>query len=320
MTVNFYWANGPEYPNNVIGTKPAYSTEVPAGQCEKSTAYGPINVPGGYLQGAPSGTTNLLVVTDPNDTLSDFDPTLNSASLKLLLDVTPVSQGNGNWGGVLIGYSATKTIGSSGCALTSLVMALDYAGVQTDPRALNTLLTASNNGYVGTASLNWGPATNIAAANAGQLDLEWNPVTTTDPQALRNLLLLTADPIIVHVFNPHQTDANPPQTYYTDHFVLVTGIDGNTFYINDPGYAGRTTLAAYDSAFETRGYVSDPPDVSAVLCRLLRWIRPGLVGREPEWPRHGAKGERTAGTRPDPWRRRFLGRLRGRPGRPWQHG
>ena len=264
VTVNFYWANGPEYPNDIIGTKPAYSTQIPAGQSEKSTAYGPINVPGGYLQGAPSGSTNLLVVTDPDDTLGDFDPTLNSVSLTLLLDVSPVSQGNGNWAGVVIGHSTTKTIGSSGCALTSLVMALDYAGVQTDPLALDTLLTASTNGYVGTASLNWGPATNIAAANAGQPDIEWNPVTTTDPQALRDLLVLTADPIIVHVFNPHPADANHSQPYYTDHFVLVTGIDGNTFYVNDPGYAGRTTLDAYDNDFETRGYVSDPADVSAL--------------------------------------------------------
>ena len=44
----------------------------------------------------------------------------------------------------------------------------------------------------------------------------------------------------------------------TLHFVLVTGIDGNTFYINDPAYPGDTTLNAYANDFELRGYVSDP--------------------------------------------------------------
>ena len=84
-----------------------------------------------------------------------------------------------------------------------------------------------------------------------------------DPQQLRDLLTSTSSPVIVAVRNTHQDGS------VSLHFVLVTGIDGNTFYINDPGYSSRTTLNAYGNDFELRGYVSDPPnDLGASLSHL----------------------------------------------------
>jgi hypothetical protein len=53
-------------------------------------------------------------------------------------------------------------------------------------------------------------------------------------------------------------------TFYSSHFVLVTGPDGSTFDINDPGNSKATNLNFYNNDFEVRGYVKDPPDDSAM--------------------------------------------------------
>jgi hypothetical protein len=203
------------------------------------------------LVGSPAGTKNLLVVVgDPNS--PEFDPNADVASMDLALDVSTLYQNQGPWAvspPYLLGRSQTDSIASSGCGLVSLVMALNSAGVATDPIQLNQQLTASPNGYVGTDSINWGPATAIAAFSANQPTVQWHPSNVSDDQGLRDLITKYAAPVIVSVTNP---------TTGHQHFVLVTGLDGDTFYINDPGYAGRTTLDSYNDSFQARGYVSDP--------------------------------------------------------------
>ena len=73
-----------------------------------------------------------------------------------------------------------------------------------------------------------GLATGIAANNAGDLTIQWHSVTGfDDDQTLRDLITSNAEPVIVQV--------NSEYTGH-DHFVLVTGLSGNTFTINDPGY------------------------------------------------------------------------------------
>jgi hypothetical protein len=265
VSVNFYWASGTAYPDDILGTKPAYSTQIPAGQAEQGEPYGPVHVPGANLKGAPSGTMYLLIVTDPDNTLGDFDASANVAELQTMQVVPRVSQGDPQWADDFLGYSTNTTIQRSGCALSSLVMALDFAGVQTDPGSLNQWLTTGPVvGYSGTTNLNWGPATSIAALHAGMPSIHWNAVITSDPQTLRDLLTSTSAPVVVQVNNPHPADSKHPQPYFTSHFVLVTGIDGDTFFINDPGYADRQTLNSYQNTFVTRGYITDPPDVSSL--------------------------------------------------------
>jgi hypothetical protein len=266
--ITFFWASGSDFTKDVL-QQVGYSYTIPAGTQAQTQAYGPIHIDGSKLTGAPGGTKYLLAVADPNNTLGDFDPQTNVTGMQLLLSVQPVYQNLGYWAsspGYLLGHSVKDTIASSGCALTSLVMALDFAGVQTDPAILNKLLTISPNGYSGKDTLNWGPATAIAAGAANDFTVHWNSVITSDPQQLRDLLTSTGAPIIVHVDNEHPANSTHPNGYTTDHFVLVTGIDGDTFWINDPGYTSRKTLdvAAYGNDFETRGYVSDPTDVSAL--------------------------------------------------------
>jgi hypothetical protein len=214
------------------------------------------------LTSPPSGTQYLLVVIgDP--TGQGFDASQNVSSAHLGLAVTPVYQYKGAWTGpnndlqyTTLGHSSTDTIASSGCALTSLVMSLGFNGVSTDPYSLDEALSelstgsggpGSAEGYVGKDKVNWIAATNIASAGHVPF-LQWNSQVTSNADDLRDLITEYAQPVIVSVTNP--TDGS-------QHFVLVTGLFGDTFSINDPGYSDRTTLDYYGS-FTTRGFVQDP--------------------------------------------------------------
>jgi len=131
-------------------------------------------------------------------------------------------------------------------------MSLDFAGVHTDPGTLNTLVKATPHGYAGQYDLMFPVAAMAAFASAGQSSLQWNEKDryVINPQTLRNLLTENAAPIIVHVtFKGHNNKDNP-------HFVVVTGIDGNTFWINDPGAVKNDTLSAYKNQFYIRGYIA----------------------------------------------------------------
>ena len=171
VQVALYWASGTDFDNeDVLQEVPLGDDQptIPAGTEPRDQPYGPIHVPGSDLTGAPDGSNYLLAVTDPDNTLGTFDSQLNVQDLQIKLPVRAVYQNIGPWVPVLypLGRSTTQTIASSGCASVSLVMALDFAGVETDPITLNNLLTASQDGYTGTDTLNWEPATAIAVAGA----------------------------------------------------------------------------------------------------------------------------------------------------------
>ncbi len=192
-----------------------------------------------------------------------------------VLAVSYLNQGNSLWasspyagGGTNPDTGNEYTIGNNGCALTSLAMALNYAGSPSisyigqsgfTPASLNLLLEADG-GYAG-HSINWSTDTDIAAAAGGVSNLVFNyvpptsPGALTDPQTLTDLLETTHQPVIVGV----HVGPNGP-----NHFVLVTGMVGDQFTINDPGYSdsAHQTLDAYDDEFQIRGYISDPTDIS----------------------------------------------------------
>ena len=246
------WATGPAL-SDAIST--AYETQA----ASQVGSYGPTLVNTSQLSQRPDNATYLLLVLDPGNTVNEADETNNVTPLSVAPPVQEIYQNQGLWGtsDYPLGSSPTDTIASSGCALTSLVMALDYAGVQTDPITLNNELTGTN-GYTGQDTMNWGPATAIATGTADDFTVHWNPVVTSDPEELSDLLTTTGDPVIVRVNNVHPPSPSHPNGYTTPHFVLVTGVNGDTFTINDPAYPNRTTLDSYNNTFCTRGYVSDP--------------------------------------------------------------
>ncbi len=371
VPVTLYWASGASFSSQAVALSPGANDSwatIPAGTAAQTTPYTQ-NVPsiGNLFTGSPDNTQDLLVVLG-SPYSSGFDPAVDVQAMSLNLAannaIPPVYQSNASyallnmtpqpWGGptpavpgqsaaipgVTLGFSPHQTtISAGGCLLVSLDMALNYAGVATDPLALNNELLSSAVGpdtpgyFPMSGNVNPGPATKIAGDAAGLPNLGFftptSPVTTT--QQLRDLLTSTGEPIIVKVNNPGfsgtytsntftavttkgsatidvvgslpnlqvgdlitgpdlpnggafvvsinsfynsieisanatATDLFAPITYGSTHFVLVTGLaPGNTFYINDPGYAGRKTLAdpAYNNQFvSVLGYVKDPPDDS----------------------------------------------------------
>jgi Ca2+-binding RTX toxin-like protein len=326
VPVSLDWADGPSLAglHEQLPVDPASNpwATIPAGQVPSATDYTQ-TVPAKVLVGSPDYAQYLLVVLN-----QDVQP------VSLAPDIPRVSQGpnrqvgGGTWATDILGDSQNNTtIQEGGCLLVSLDMALNYAGVATDPGALNDELDATQvpfrDGYFPkTGHVNLGAATAIAAHAAGFSNLAFfsPPFPVITALQLRNLLTSTGAPVIVKVANPHDLTATvsagdttihglltlqslevgepvegygipegayvksidsakdtfvisaaPTKdavldslTYYSTHFVLVTGLDGSAFHINDPGYADRKTLDFYRKGFLAVGYVQDPTDNSAM--------------------------------------------------------
>ena len=259
VSVAFFWATDPSYDARLSQT-PIYTdpNPIPAGTPAQDAPSQDVYVPGSALISGgdvPANANYLLVVTDPDNTLGNFDPVLNVTSLQVKFDVPALSQASPPWGPEYLGNSTSDTIGGYGCYMVDLDMALNYNGASRNPLSLNMLLKGTN-GFADEDHLNPGPATTIVSEADG-LTLRWNTTNrgSSDPQVLRNLLTRTSEPVIVWVPSPTSVGRK--------HRVLVTGINGSTFSINDPGF-GKPTLASY-SKFTIEGYVQDPPnDLSAV--------------------------------------------------------
>jgi hypothetical protein len=146
-----------------------------------------------------------------------------------------------------------------GCALTSLVMALNFAGVSTNPLELNTLLNdltlANPNepGWNAAGGVHWWNA--VRASSAGTR--KYLSVDKSDASTLQGLVC-AGHPVIVRVPRP----GNPQK----DHFVLVTGESQGDFLINDPGYQ-RFRLSEYGGQFTIRGWIAET--VPAQLVSML---------------------------------------------------
>lgn len=77
-----------------------------------------------------------------------------AASADTIISIPTESQQDGAWAGATLGTSPTDTVGSSGCAITSVVMMLNFYGINTDPGSFNAWLTA-NGGYAFDDALIW---------------------------------------------------------------------------------------------------------------------------------------------------------------------
>src|SRR5208337_4721117 len=97
-----------------------------------------------------------------------------TAATSLACQVTPpvpsIPQNGGTWGGDPYDHLKGTTIAGKGCALTSLNMALNFAGESWNPGTLNSRLDATG-GYGPKGVVLWGVAT--AASNGGRVS---NPV------------------------------------------------------------------------------------------------------------------------------------------------
>lgn len=143
-----------------------------------------------------------------------------AASADSSLTISVMGQQDPTWAGAPLGTSPTDTIGSSGCAITSVTMMLRYYGINTDPGAFNAWLTA-NGGYAFDDAIVWDAVTTYSGgrvAFSGWLGADLGAITNE---------LDAGRPVVAEV-----------RLYGNQHFVLLTGYsqDGG-FVINDPWFA-----------------------------------------------------------------------------------
>ena len=102
VPIAFYWASGSAFSTKL--KKLDYPYKVPTGTKAQDQEYGPFHIDGANLKGSPVGTSYLLEVTDPDNTLGNFDPTKNVQPLKLVLDVPSLKQRDATWASTPLGH------------------------------------------------------------------------------------------------------------------------------------------------------------------------------------------------------------------------
>jgi len=142
------------------------------------------------------------------------------------IDVPVIRQQDGAWAGGRLGSSATDTIGSAGCAITSVTMMLRYYGINTDPAAFNAWLTASG-GYAFDDQLIWDAVTTYSGGRVAFSGWLGPDLGVIDSE------LEAGRPVVAEV----RLSGN-------QHFVLLTGYASNGgLEINDPWFADSVNFA-----------------------------------------------------------------------------
>src|SRR5689334_16401402 len=135
------------------------------------------------------------------------------------MTIAVMGQQDASWAGAPLGTSTTESIGSAGCAITSVTMMLRYYGMNTDPGALNSWLTA-NGGYAFDDGLLWDAITRYTGGRVAFS--QW----TGPDLGLIQSELDAGRPVVAEVL-----------LYGNQHFVLITGYTRNAgFEINDPWF------------------------------------------------------------------------------------
>ena len=115
----------------------------------------------------------------------------------------------------------TRPIEMAGCALTSLTMLMNYYGLNSDPQEMNDWLK-NNGGYAGADAIIWSVAVSRVAGlvNLGVIGYPYG----ADLGYIRSVID-RGFPVLAEV-------------YYkgTSHYVVLTGYNETTFYVNDPWY------------------------------------------------------------------------------------
>src|SRR5215213_1930092 len=163
------------------------------------------------------------------------------------LGVKAYSQGDPVWRTELLDHSTSITIKQKGCALTSLAMGMGFAGFPINPGELNFTMKFLG-GFLG-RNVNWPVATDKASNGL----MKFHGFRSGSTGAIDDVLCM-GFPVIAGVKFKTVIEKGKP-VVVPGHFVIVTGRQGNEFFINDP--AGAHTQLSQYGAFETRGFVTD---------------------------------------------------------------
>ena len=149
-----------------------------------------------------------------------------AASADTAISIPPQSQQDGAWAGAPLGTSPTDTVGSSGCAITSVAMMLNFYGVTVDPGSFNAWLTASG-GYAFDDELLWGAVDQFTGGR-----VRFSAWLGPDLGVIHNEIDY-GRPVVAEVsLNGNQ------------HFVLITGYTAAAgLQINDPWFGDAVNFS-----------------------------------------------------------------------------
>jgi beta propeller repeat protein len=133
------------------------------------------------------------------------------------MDVPAWSQTDPRWSGLSLGGTSLTMYGS-GCAVTASAMVASYYSSGKDPGQLCQALNA--NGGLANGELQW---VKVPAAAGGTINGPWASSLNANNVSLITSQLDLGFPVLVWFYVPGNT-----------HWVVLTGHDGGTYYMNDP--------------------------------------------------------------------------------------
>jgi hypothetical protein len=147
------------------------------------------------------------------------------ANYALMRDGAVFNQHDPRWGEIELGQSG-ESIGAIGCTMTSVAMAAVNLGETTDPGRLNYYLSTQN-GYTETGLLKWD---SIRRASNGRLIADYfdTPAYADIDRCLRDQ---AGYPLVQFLLGGR-----------VQHWALIVGKEGETFFIRDPLYITREPI------------------------------------------------------------------------------
>lgn len=191
---------------------------------------------------------------------------LDDEGSEVVLDVPLIKQSDSAWKDLEYdtaqNWSDQTSIGTWGCALTSMSMVLRYHGISTlldgtpiTPATLNQWLNSQPDGYIGNGLVNWVAVTRLTQKLSEQLG--------TSKLEYGRLAKISLPEII------EQIDQQQPLVLeIPGHFLVGTGYTDTTptadVFINDPAY-DLTLLSQHEDAVSARVFTPSQTDLSYLL-------------------------------------------------------
>lgn len=212
-----------------------------------------------YSSGAPGFTLGYSTPIDNFEVNTVVSQDLSVPAIKQTSDPWQAQE----YDSAHIWNPSNPTINAWGCAMTSAAMIFRYYGINElpdgtvlDPGTLNTWLKNQPDGYVETGWVNW-----IALSRLSKLATSINHITSFDALEYQrtqgaNTTQLTTD----------LNNSQPDILEEPGHFIVATGINGNTFDVNDPYYSRSTLNDGYNNSFLSLGqYIPARTDLSYIM-------------------------------------------------------
>lgn len=235
-------------PQTLIIDNPHVNANFPTGRIAPQAAPG-----GGELE---THFDNIIVISIDNETNLDVPLLKQTSEPWQSMEYDSASR----WS------SASPTIYSWGCALTSAAMILQYYGIKKtpygtrlDPGTLNNWLRSQSDGYIGNGLINWLAISRFSrfAKESGN-----NPNISFDALEYDRYAGENKRQQLVNDLN----DDRPGILEVPGHFVVAKGIEDNTFLINDPFYTRERLSDGYNNNFISLGrYIPSNTDLSYIM-------------------------------------------------------